>query len=73
MFDRREIRAAAEEGILTAEQARAFENFVQQRSDPDRGLGSENLRFLTNFNEYNSKTRVLTNWHMFILANFCIF
>ena len=51
MFDRREIRAAAEEGILTPEQARAFENFLQQRSDPDRGLGSENLRFLTNFND----------------------
>ncbi len=51
MFDRREIRAAAEEGVLTPEQARAFENFLQQRSDPDRGLDSENLRFLTNFND----------------------
>lgn len=51
MFDRREIRAATEEGVLTPEQARAFENFLQQRSDPDRGLDSENLRFLTNFND----------------------
>lgn len=51
MFDRREIRAATEEGVLTPDQARAFENFLQQRSDPDRGLDSENLRFLTNFND----------------------
>lgn len=51
MFDRREIRAASEEGVLTPEQARAFESFLQQRSDPDRGLGSESLRFLTNFND----------------------
>ncbi len=51
MFDRREIRAAAEEGVLTPDQAHAFENFLQQRSDPDRGHDSESLRFLTNFND----------------------
>lgn len=51
MFDRRDIRAATEDGVLTPDQARAFESFLQQRSDPDRGHDSENLRFLTNFND----------------------
>lgn len=51
MFDRRDVRAAAEEGVLTADQANAFESFLKKRSDPDRGHDSENLRFLTNFND----------------------
>ncbi|MBI1340620.1 hypothetical protein GC169_10500 [bacterium] len=51
MFDRREIRAAVEAGVLSSAQAEAFESFLKSRNDPDRGLDSENLRFLTNFND----------------------
>lgn len=51
MFDRREIRAAVEAGVLSPQQAEGFEAFLKSRSDPDRGLDSENLRFLTNFND----------------------
>lgn len=51
MFDRRDIRAAVENGVLTTDQADRFEGFLKSRSDPDRMLDPENLRFLTNFND----------------------
>jgi hypothetical protein len=51
MFDKREIRAAVEAGVLGREEADRFEAFLKTRSDPDRLLDAENLRFLTNFND----------------------
>jgi hypothetical protein len=51
MFDRREIRAAVEAGVLAEADAARFEAFLKSRSDPDRLLDAENLRFLTNFND----------------------
>lgn len=51
MFDRSDLRAAVEAGALTPDAAARFEAFLKTRSDPDRMLDPENLRFLTNFND----------------------
>jgi hypothetical protein len=51
MFDKSDIRAAVESGAISDEAAKRFEGFLKARNDPDRGLDSENLRFLTNFND----------------------
>jgi len=51
MFDRTDLRAAVEAGALSADQASRLEAFLKARSDPDRMLDPENLRFLTNFND----------------------
>jgi hypothetical protein len=51
MFDRSDLRAAVEAGALTPDAATRFEAFLKTRSDPDRMLDPENLRFLTNFND----------------------
>jgi hypothetical protein len=51
MFDKSDIRAAVESGAISDEAARRFESYLHARNDSDRGLGSENLRFLTNFND----------------------
>ncbi|MBU3921222.1 MAG: hypothetical protein KJ961_11530, partial [Alphaproteobacteria bacterium] len=54
MFDRSEIRAAVEAGILTRDQATRLEAFLAHRADPvvKSAAGSdENLRFLNNFND----------------------
>lgn len=54
MFDRSEIRAAVEAGILTRDQASRLEAFLASRADPVAKTASatdENLRFLNNFND----------------------
>ena len=51
MFDKADLKAAVEAGALTQDQAARFEGFLKTRSDPDRMLDPENLRFLTNFND----------------------
>jgi hypothetical protein len=51
MFDKADLKAAIEAGALTQDQAARFEGFLKTRSDPDRMLDPENLRFLTNFND----------------------
>jgi hypothetical protein len=51
MFDRADLKAAIEAGAISADNAARLEAFLKARSDPDRGLDSENLRFLTNFND----------------------
>ena len=51
MFDKSDIRAAVEGGAISDEAAKRFEAFLKARSDPDRMLDPENLRFLTNFND----------------------
>ncbi len=51
MFDRSDLKAAIEAGAISQENASRLEAYLLTRSDPDRGLGSENLRFLTNFND----------------------
>lgn len=51
MFDRADLRAAVEAGAISQDNAVRLEGFLKTRSDPDRGLGSESLRFLSNFND----------------------
>jgi hypothetical protein len=51
MFDKADLKAAVDAGALTQDQATRFEGFLKTRSDPDRMLDPENLRFLTNFND----------------------
>lgn len=51
MFDKADLKAAVEAGALTPDQAARFEGFLRTRSDPDKMLDPENLRFLTNFND----------------------
>ncbi|MBK8199528.1 MAG: hypothetical protein IPK75_14335 [Acidobacteria bacterium] len=54
MFDRSEIRAAVEAGILTRDQASRLEAFLASRADPvvkSAAATDENLRFLNNFND----------------------
>ena len=54
MFDRSDIRAAEEAGILTRDQANRLEAFLISRSDPAVKAAAsqpENLRFLNNFND----------------------
>ena len=51
MFDKSDLKAAVEGGALSADQAARFEAFLKTRSDPDRMLDAENLRFLANFND----------------------
>ncbi|HRK66504.1 MAG TPA: hypothetical protein PKY73_03035, partial [Hyphomonas sp.] len=54
MFDRTDLRAAVDAGIITRDQASRLEAFLTKRADPvaqvapDQG---ENLRFLNNFND----------------------
>lgn len=54
MFDRADIRAAAEAGIITRDQASRLEAFLTQRAAPATQTAvpqDENLRFLNNFND----------------------
>lgn len=54
MFDRSDIRAAVDAGVLTRDQASRLEAFLSSRSDPAVAPAAsqpENLRFLTNFND----------------------
>jgi hypothetical protein len=51
MFDRTDLRAAVEAGALSRDAADRLEAFLKTRSDPDRMLDPENLRFLANFND----------------------
>jgi hypothetical protein len=51
MFDRTDIRAAVEAGAISDEGAKRFEAFLKARNDPGAHARSENLRFLTNFND----------------------
>jgi len=51
MFDKSDIRAAVEGGAISDDAAKRLEAFLRARNDPDRGLDSENLRFLSNFND----------------------
>jgi hypothetical protein len=51
MFDKSDIRAAVEGGVLSDEAAKRFEAFLKGKDDSERGLSSENLRFLANFND----------------------
>lgn len=54
MFDRSDIRAAQEAGILTRDQASRLEAFLAARADPAVKAAAsepENLRFLNNFND----------------------
>ena len=54
MFDRSDIRAAADAGIITRDQASRLEAFLAARADPvTRAMPeqTENLRFLNNFND----------------------
>ena len=51
MFDKSDLRAAVEGGAISDEAAKRLEAFLKAKNDPDRGLDSENLRFLTNFND----------------------
>ena len=54
MFDRSDIRAAEEAGILTRDQASRLEAFLIARSDPAVNAAAgqpENLCFLNNFND----------------------
>ena len=54
MFDRSDIRAAADAGIITRDQASRLEAFLATRVDPVTKAmpeQTENLRFLNNFND----------------------
>jgi len=51
MFDKTDIRAAVEAGAISDEGAKRFEAFLKARTDPERMLDPENLRFLSNFND----------------------
>jgi hypothetical protein len=56
MFDRTEIRAAVDAGIITRDQASRLEAFLVSRATPDTSAApvqaqDENLRFLNNFND----------------------
>jgi hypothetical protein len=51
MYDKSDLRAAVEGGAISDEAAKRLEAFLKAKNDPDRGLDSENLRFLTNFND----------------------
>ncbi len=51
MFDKADLKAAIDAGALSQDQAIRFEAFLKTRSDPDRMLDPENLRFLANFND----------------------
>lgn len=51
MFDRGDLRAAVEAGVIGQEQSARLEAFLAARNDPDRMLDAENLRFLTNLND----------------------
>ena len=54
MFDRSDIRAAADAGILTRDQANRLEAFLATRADPVTKAmpeQTENLRFRNNFND----------------------
>jgi hypothetical protein len=53
MFDRQDIRAAEDAGILTRDQATRLEAFLAKRADPQIPVSSdtESLRFLNNFND----------------------
>ncbi len=53
MFDRADIRAAEQAGILTRDQASRFEAFLVNRGDPAAPVPTdpESLRFLNNFND----------------------
>jgi hypothetical protein len=51
MFDRTDLKAAEEAGVLSRTQAQRLEAFLNQRADPAAAGQSENLRFLSNFND----------------------
>jgi hypothetical protein len=54
MYDKSDILAAVEAGILTREQAARLEAFLNQRAAPSTSTGAspdENLKFLNNFND----------------------
>jgi hypothetical protein len=51
MFDRQDLAAAVKAGVLSSEQASAFEDFLKRRTGTDRMLDSESLRFLASFND----------------------
>lgn len=53
MFDKSDIEAAREAGVLTRDQASRLEAFLSARADPATPIATEgeNLRFLNNFND----------------------
>lgn len=51
MFDRSDLAAAKEAGLLTDAQLNRLEAFITQRNDPAAAGHSESLRFLSNFND----------------------
>src|ERR1700753_567893 len=51
MFDKADLKAAVEAGALAPDQAAPVEGFLRTRSDPDKMLDPENLRFLPNFHD----------------------
>ena len=53
MFDKSDIQAAQEAGILSKDQANRLEAFLMARADPATPVATEgeNLRFLNNFND----------------------
>lgn len=51
MFDRTDLKAAQEAGILSREQVQRLDAFLTRRQDPSAADGSENLKFLANFND----------------------
>lgn len=51
MFDRSDLTAAKDAGLLTDEQQAQLDAFLTQRTDPAAAGRSENLRFLSNFND----------------------
>lgn len=54
MFDRSDLRAAVDAGIITRDQASRMEAFLTKRADPVSQVApeqGENLRFLNNFND----------------------
>lgn len=51
MFDRTDLKAAQEAGILSKEQVKRLDAFLTRRQDPSAAGGSEDLKFLANFND----------------------
>ncbi|MEM0985726.1 MAG: hypothetical protein AAGJ32_05735 [Pseudomonadota bacterium] len=51
MFDQNDLRAAVDSGVLTRDQARRLEGFLEARSGGASAGDPETLRFLANFND----------------------
>jgi hypothetical protein len=51
MFDKSDLVAAVAAGAISRDNADRLEAFLKTKEDSERGLSSENLRFLANFND----------------------